>query len=245
MGTHIEYSTEKELDEAVQRLLSTDPLGLAISEHVKVAACFVIRMDDDSTTQPGKGDPVKIKKVPPDMKCLMRPKADFLLVVDYHFWQTAADAVKQGHMAQAISRIKVEQGEKGVKIALGKYDLVTNLVVIRHHGLFTESLALAGEIISTLPRQLSMIHAVVERERAKTEPPVEEPEEEKPRVVARTPAKTKTVKKPTPPMADDDGGSEQAEEPVERMRPARRPPPEPEPSRAPAAPEEEDPEPED
>lgn len=231
MSTHIEYSTEKELDDAVQELLTNDPHGLAIAEHVKLAACFVVRMDDDDTTQPGKGDPVTIKKVPPDMKCLMRPKADFLLVVDYHFWQTAADAVKRGYMGQAISRIKVERGEKGVKIGMRKYDLVTNLSVIKHHGLFTENLALAGEIISTLPKALSMIHAVLERERAKAETPAEKPEEP-PRGSTRAPAKTKVAKKPTPPMNDGEGAgvSEQVEEPVERTRPARRIPPDPVPA---------------
>jgi len=225
MGKHIEYSTEKELDEAIAKRMQDDPHGLSIAEHVKVAGVFVIRMDDDETTLPGKGEPVALKKVPLEMKALMRPKADFVLVVDYHFWQTAPEYTKQGHLGRAIQRIKVEKTEDGVKIGTRKWDIVENISTIKTYGLYTESLALMGETVGTLPKSLQMAMSVMEKEKAKAKSkPDPSEDEEPPRVVARPVKKGKVV--------EDEGESE------EPVRPPRRPPPDPEP-------EEKEPEPED
>jgi hypothetical protein len=226
MGKHIEYSTEKELDEAIAKRMQDDPHGLSISDHVKVAGVFVIRMDDDETTLPGKGDPVALKKVPLEMKALMRSKADFVLVVDYHFWQTAPELTKQGYLGRAIQRIKVEKTEDGVKIGTRKWDIVENISTIKTYGLYTENLALMGETVGALPKQLQMAMSAMEKEKAKAAKSKPEPPEddaEPPRVVARPVKKGKVVE-------------EESEEPT---RPPRRVPPDPEPG------EEKEPEPED
>lgn len=215
MGKHIEYSTEKELDQAIEKLLQDDPYGKVIAEHIKIAGCFVIRMDDDDQTLPGKGDPVALKKVPPEMQVLMRPKAHFVLVVDYHFWQTAPEEVRRGFLGQAISRIKVEKTEDGLKIGTRKFDVQTNISVIKQYGLFTENLSLMGEAVTSLSKkQLMMAQAIVERMRKPPEPKTEDDENDPPRVVARP------IKKGKP--AEDD-------ESEEKTRPPRRIPPDPEP----------------
>ncbi len=216
MAKTIEYSTEKELDIAVEKLLKDDPHGASIAQHIKIAGCFCIRMEDDQTF-PGKGDPVTLKKVPPEMQILMRPKASFVLVVDYHFWQTASDEKKLGHLGLAISRIRVEKGENGLKVGTRKFDIQTNISVISRYGLYTDNLSLMGETVSKLNKQqLHMAQAVSQRMQA-------------------SPAQKNSAEKNDAPAASE-------VETEEKTRPPRRPPPDPEP--APVVVEEE-PEPED
>jgi len=223
---NIEYSTEKELDTAIEKLLRDDPYGAAIAEHIKIVGCFVVRMDGDQTL-PGKGDPVTLKKVPPEMQVFMRPKAAFVLVVDYHFWLTAPEEQKRGFLGQALSRIKVEKTESGLKYGTLKYDIQTNVAVINKYGLFTEKMSLMGEAVSKLTKaQLSMAQAMVERMR--TPPPEKSAEEDEDKARSRPAAKKKAE-------AEED-------EPEEKVRPPRRPPPDPEPQPVVAG---EEPEPED
>jgi len=228
MGTQIEYSQEKELDEALDKLMRSDPFFLPVLDNVKVAACFCIRTDDNEATVAGKGDPVIVKKVPADMQVFMKPKATFILVVDYHFWENADERQKKGHMHRALSRIKVEKTEGGLKITMRKWDIQENLATLKAIGAYTEGHVVLVEMVRS--KQLSMMQAIVERKvTGKPEPePEPEPEpdpEEKPRVVAG-------------PMPAKKGKDED-----EPRRPARRIPPEPAKSKA-AVPEEE-PEPED
>ena len=50
MGTQIEYSQEKELDEALDKLLHSFPCFTPLLDNVKVAACFCVRTDDNEAT---------------------------------------------------------------------------------------------------------------------------------------------------------------------------------------------------
>lgn len=236
MGTQIEYSQEKELDEALDKLLRSDPFLLPVLDNVKVAACFCIRTDDNEATVAGKGDPVIVKKVPADMQVFMKPKATFILVVDYHFWENADERQKKGYMHRALSRIKVEKTESGLKIGMRKWDIQENLATLKAIGVYTEGQVVLVEMVRS--KQLSMMQAIVDRkvtgkpEEPKTEPTTEpEPEEpdpeEKPRVRAG----------PMPPKK-----GEAKNEDDEPRRPARRIPPDP-PKSKPA--DEEEPEPED
>jgi len=228
MGKHIEYSTEKELDEAVATLMEEDAYARSISEVIKVAGCFIVRMDDNDQTLPGKGSPVAIKKVPPEMQILMKNKPHFILVVDYHWWQTESDEIKKGHLALAVSRIKVDKTEDGIKTGTRPYDVQTNIGVVERYGLFTENLSLLGETISAMNKKLLSVCAggiAKAKAKAKTESEEsgegEEPDDP-PRVVAR----------PIPKKSASD-------EAPERTRPPRRIPPDPEPA------EGDEPEPED
>jgi hypothetical protein len=227
MGTQIEYSQEKELDEALDKMLRSDPYFLPVLDNVKVAACFCIRTDDNEATVAGKGEPVVVKKVPADMQVFMKPKATFILVVDYHFWENADERQKKGHMHHALSRIKVEKTEGGLKISMRKWDIQENFATFKAIGAYTDGHVMLVEMVRS--KQLSMVQSVVDRmakPEAEPEPEPEPDPEEKPRVVAG-PMPTKKSNK------DDD----------EPRRPARRIPPEPVKTKPAAA--EEEPEPED
>jgi hypothetical protein len=230
MGTQIEYSQEKELDEALDKLLHSFPCFTPLLDNVKVAACFCVRTDDNEATVAGK-TPVVIKKVPADMQVFMKPKATFILVVDYHFWENADERQKNGHMHKALSRVKVEKTEAGLKISMRKWDIQENFTTLKDIGAYDEGHVVLVEMVRS--KQLSMMQAIVERKVTGKPEPTPEPEpeepdpEEKPRVRAG----------PMPPKK-----GEAKNEDEEPRRPARRIPPDP-PKSKPA--DEEEPEPED
>jgi hypothetical protein len=240
MGIEIEYSQEKELDEALDNLLHSDAYFLPVLNSVKVAACFCVRTNDAEATVPGKGEPVVLKKVEPDMQVFMKPKIMYILVVDYHFWENADDRQKKGHMHRALSRIKVEKTEKGLKVTLGKWDIQENLVTLKAIGVYTEPHVMFVEMVRN--KQLSMVQSVVNRMTVapdsesdpKPDPEPETDPEEKPHIVAGPPPDPPAPKTPKKNKKNDED---------EPRRPARRIPPEPVKTVEPEP--ESDPEPED
>lgn len=231
MATKTEYSQERELDEALDEILNKFSRFAALREHVKIGACFCIRTDDkDEGTVEGKDEPVALKKVPPDMQVFMKPKFNYVLVVDYGFWENAVPKQKMGYIHRALSRIKVDVADDKVKLSFRKWEIQDNIATLVDVGPYTENHTLYGE---AMRKQLSGAQAALDRkkqpkeEAAEPEEPEPEPEE-KPRVVARP-----LPKKGEAPAVDED----------EPRRPARKVPPEP--AKKSAPPEEPEPEPED
>lgn len=228
MATLIEYSQEKELDEALQEQLDDPTISAILADKVKVVACFCTRTKDDDTgtTVRGKGDPVKIKKVSPEAHIFMKPKAHFILVVDYGFWEEAKPDAKRCEIYRALTRIQVDktEGDPGFKLKTRPWMIQDNPEVIKKFGAHNDTWVAVAEVLRS--RLLSVTQGVIDRRRAEADPdPEPEPEpEEKPRVVARA------VPKKSAPDEDD-----------EPRRPARKIPPEP--AKKPAAADEPEPEP--
>jgi hypothetical protein len=226
MATHIEYSAERELDEALAALLIRIPEFVAFQDIVKVLACFVIRMDDDVSVE-GKGEPVMLKKVTPEAYVFLRPKANFILVVDHHWWTESSERVRESLMIRALSRIKVDKTETGFKISTRPWDIVDNFITLRHCGRYNEIWNNAAELINRKLLDVAAAGAaaagVTSKAKSKT-PPVEEPKEKEQPKASVTKAAPKPSPKlsPKPPVTSEAGGSEEpAEEP---RRPARRVP---------------------
>jgi len=218
MAKHIEYSAEKELDDALAELLLRIPEFVAFQDVVKVLACFVIRMEDDASVE-GKGEPVMLKKVTPEAYVFLRPKAHFILVVDHHWWIESSEKTREALMIRALSRVKVDKTETGVKIGTRPWDIVDNFITLRHCGRYNEVWNNAAEFIGK--KMLDVAAAGVASKKSKA--PVEE--KEKPKAPAPKPAEAEA------------GGEEPVNEP---RRPARRVP-----ADAPKPPPTEEPEPED
>lgn len=230
MATTIEYSQERELDEFLEEILNKYSRFSALRDHVKIGACFCTRTNDKEATVEAKDEPVALKKVPPDMQVFMKPKLNYVLIVDYNFWENAMSKQKTGFIHRALSRIKVDVGDDKVKLSFRKWEIQDNIATLIDVGPYTENHTLYGE---AMRKQLSGAQAVLDRKKLKEpEPDPESDPEEKPRVVARP------IPKKGEPPAD-----EKADADDEPRRPARKVPPEP--AKKSPPPDEPEPEPED
>lgn len=218
---HIEYSVEKELTEELALVLAETPRFIPIKDKLVIAACFLVRMDEDDTSQPGKGDKVTIKKVAPEMQALMRPKAHYVLVVDYHWWNESSPVERRGNLRKMLSRIRLEAADDGaVKTGLEKWDIQEMYSNLELSGVYDENTLRLKEMAMSMPmkRMLDVAahgSAKINKEAREEKPEADEPEaDDPPRVVARPVPKKK---------------SQDTAEPV---RPARKIPAEPEPEEA-------------
>jgi len=212
---HIEYSVEKELTDELALVIAETPKFIPIKDKLVIAACFIVRMDEDDTSQPGKGNRVTIKKAAPEMQVLMRPKAHFVLVVDYHWWGEASPVERRGNLRKMLSRIRLEVTDDGVKTGLNKWDIQEMYVNLEMSGVYDEDTLRLKELAQSMPmkRILDVAeHGAAKINKSVKEAAPDEPEgDEPPRVVARPVPKKK------------------AAEAVESVRPARKIPADPEP----------------
>lgn len=206
MPIRTEYSQEKELDDALAKALASTPQLANVTNHCKVAACFVMKQNDKEETVPGKGDKVALKKVSPLMQVFMRPKADFIVVVDYYFWTNATEREKKGRLTRALTRIGIENTDNGVKLSVRPWDIQENVAAIKACGVFDEMGSVAKEAFDGV-RVLEMAAAAINRSRTE-------------------PDKTQAPKADPKPKAKGKGGAADEEPP---LRPARKPPADPEP----------------
>lgn len=202
MATHIEYSQEKDLDEALAACLASNPKFIQITDHCKVVACYVIRTNDKEEEVPGKTEQVAIKKVPPAFQVFTKPKADFVLIVDHHFWENATEAAKKGRMTRALTRIGVENTDNGIKLSIRPWDIQNNITAIELSGVYDEDTSRAKEAFDRVRNTLAMTEAVLNR--------MAKPREEAPE---------------PKPKAKGKGKTEDEAEP--KLRPARKPPADP------------------
>lgn len=236
---HVEYSMEKELTDEIGLILAENPRFFEMKEKLVIAACYLVRMDDDGESQPGKGKHIVIKKVAPEMQVLMKTKPHFVLVVDYHWWGEASPSERRGNVTKILSRVRFEESEEGIKTGMEKWDVEEMFSNLEFSGVYDETTLRLKEIMGKANSRMldaaahGISKATPEPKAAAKAPPAAEPEEpeaedEPPRVVARAvPKASPLAKKKTD------------EEPP--VRPARKIPADPvEPE-----PEPEDPEPED
>lgn len=151
---HIEYSVERELTEEIGLILAENPRFNAIKEHLVIAACYLVRMDEDGTSQPGKGQHVVIKKVSPEMQVLMRSKANYVLVVDYHWWTEASTQERRGSIRNLLSRIRLEETENGIKTGLEKWDIQEMFSNLEISGVYNDKTAHLKEVMSKATMQM-------------------------------------------------------------------------------------------
>lgn len=212
MPIQTEFSQEKELDEALAKILSDTPELSAVNNHCKVVACFSIKTNDNEENVPTKSAKVALKKVPPPMQVFLKPKADFVLVVDYYFWTNATEKEKRGKIIRTLTRIGVDNTDSGIKLSIRPWDIQENIAAIKACGVFDEEGSRAKEAFDRVRVQRETAQALADNiQKAAEAKPEAKPE-------PKAKAKAKAVE-------DDD-------EPP--MRPARKPPvdktePEPEP----------------
>jgi len=207
MAIQTEYSQEKELDDALAKILSETPELASVNNHCKVVACFSIKTNDNEENVPTKGAKISLRKVSPAVQVFLKPKADFMLVVDYFFWTNATETEKRGKLIRTLTRIGVENTNNGIKLSIRPWDIQENIAAIKACGVFDEESSRAKEAYDLVRVQRETAQTLVDN--------MQKAEAEK----AEPKAKCKGKVKP-----DDD------DEPP--MRPARKPPvdePEPEP----------------
>lgn len=230
-GKHIEYTVEDDLNDALADCLSSSPKFSLLRDNLKIVGCYVVRMDENEQTVPGKGEPIMLKKVPADMQVFMKPKAHFIVVVDYHFWNHTPAHERTSLLMRALMRITVEKVDDGLKIGTRKYDVQDFVANVQANGAYTEPLRELREALTRRAIDMVQSSPAVQAE-TQAEEPVEEPAQ--PPAPPRRKTAAPKVQTKTP-------------EPVEDSVPprrARRPAPAPEPE---ADPESDDvpPEPED
>lgn len=145
MAIQTEYSQEKELDDALAKILSETPELANVNNHCKVVACFSIKTNDNEENVPTKGAKISLRKVSPAVQVFLRPKADFLLVVDYFFWTNATETEKRGKLIRTLTRIGVENTNNGIKLSIRPWDIQENIAAIKACGVFDEEGSRAKE----------------------------------------------------------------------------------------------------
>lgn len=145
MPIQTEFSQEKELDEALAKILSETPELSAVNNHCKVVACFSIKTNDNEENVPTKSAKIALKKVPPPMQVFLKPKADFVLVVDYYFWTNATEKEKRGKIIRTLTRIGVDNTDSGIKLSIRPWDIQDNIAAIKACGVFDEEGSRAAE----------------------------------------------------------------------------------------------------
>jgi len=239
---HIEYSAERELDDELQVVIDNNPAFTPLNDEVKVRAVFVIRMDGDQVSKPGK-EAVTLKKVPPEMAVFYKTPIKFILVVDHHYWLEAQPRQKHAALDRALSRIALEKDEAGVyKPKIRKWDLQDNVDNIQRYGVTTEAQVRFVEAAKMVPMLTRMVEGDLQKraaQKARTPPEADAPPEtpkaksaDKPNLtaaVAAAAAAKPAAKSPTKPKTAPAPAEETDAEP-EPTRPARRPPPDPVPA---------------
>jgi len=221
----VEYSIEKAVTAELESIMTSNPKFLRLKDNLVVAACCVMRMDQDETTQPGKGQRVTLKKVPPEMQALMSSRANFVLVIDYHWWHHANPRQRRGNVSKQLYRIRLEEGEKGIfKIGLNKWDVQEMYSNLESEGVYDDETQHLHEVASTMTSTERILSAAAggirlankEKEQVREQQEKEQPakgkakenkaepeleaepvDEEKPRVVARSlPPKNANASRP-------------------------------------------------
>lgn len=235
---HIEYSAERELDDELQVVIDNNPSFQPLTDEVKVRAVFVIRMDDEQVSKPGK-EAVVLKKVPPEVSAFFKTPIKFIVVVDHHFWLEAQPRQKHAALDRALSRIVLEKDDAGVyKTKIRKWDLQDNVDNIERYGLTTPAQVRFLEAAKMGPLLSRMVEGDLKKRAAQAAPEADvSTETPKPvpaakpatKAAADKPASKAAVKaavKPTPKAAP----AEEPDAEPEPTRPARRPPPDPVPT---------------
>ena len=206
MANHVEYTIDTELDDYLQDTLKSDPQYLPIIDHVKVSACFLVRVDDDGEPVESKTDPIAIKKVSKETAIFTRSDVQYIVVVDKCFWDDVDSKRKLGEMCRALTRFDVQQSEEGIKVRLRKFDVQDFAHNIKRHGAYNPSLevvrnAFREQLLGAAERAIA---AAATSKATDDEAPVRKP--------ARLAAPTKAKSKPTDDEPDND------DEPEERPR---------------------------
>lgn len=206
MPTRIEYSQERELDDALAAVLNDTGVLAKVTDHCKVAACFCMRQNDQEQEVAGKGEPISLKKVSPVWQVFMKPRADFVVVVDYYFWKNATPKEKRGMMIRTLTRIGIENTNNGTKLSIRSWDIQDNIASVRESGVYNDQTSRAAEAYERVrPQHEAAQELVNNMEKAAGKLEVKPEAELKPKVKAK--AKAKAVEDDEPPM-----------------RPARKPP---------------------
>lgn len=222
--THIEYSDEKELDVALEAVIDKNPDFIPfVDGEIRVAACFVVRMDEHEQTVAPKGEPLKLVKVPPEMQIFMtgKIKPKFILVVDRHWWENSNQETREGGLGRYLYRIEIQRTDDGLKLKKVQFDIQESSKALKRYGRFDER---SNNLVDLL-NSVAAPHARRRAPEPEPEPPVDPDAEEPARVVARPiPKKAAKEAKET----DDDPAP---------ARPARKIPADPKPKVAEEPPE--------
>lgn len=215
MPIQTEFSQEKELDEALAKILSETAELSAVNNHCKVVACFSIKTNDNEENVPTKSAKVALKKVPPSMQVFLKPKADFVLIVDYYFWTNATEKEKRGKIIRTLTRIGVDNTDSGIKLSIRPWDIQDNIAAIKACGVFDEEGSRAAEAYGAryqigaaqelADNMQKAAEAKESKSEAKPEPkakgkvkPVDDDDDEPPMRPARKPPADKTEADPEP-----------------------------------------------
>jgi Putative phage metallopeptidase len=166
--SNVEYSEDVDLTAAVNKMVA-DSLITEFKPlrdlHIVIKPCLRVRLDKDGQTQPCKGIPVKLKRVSPIERLFIRDRAHFILVVDYHAWETGNEKSRGALIHHALMQIAAEKSEDGIKISTRKPDIVEFTATVERFGAFSDVLLNLREAFRRSPSRLM---------------PVSEPHVEKP-----------------------------------------------------------------
>lgn len=254
------YEVDKDLDESLQSVLDVPDLADA-KEHIDVAICFKVREKvgdgDDATHEPlpPNGDVVVLKKIPPEMQCLMKGEPEYLVIVDKYFWSESDAKQKEISLYRMLIRLKVDTKSNGdFKFSIAPWDIMDSLKTLKRYGAYDEKWMVMAETLLTKRNQTNeMVEARLARAASAKAAPAAKAPAAKPKAAAKAAPKSRLDM-----PSDEDPPPEEEEEPPrvrmaqlpakakasplkaekngekdEPVRPARKPPADPEPESAP------------
>lgn len=138
-----DYDLDKALDSLIEEMV-TDPNYSEFNNlrdlGVSVVACLKVRMDADGESQPCKGDPVTLKKVGAVERLFMSEKPHYMLIVDFHAWDTSDQRRRMAMIHRGLMRISADRTEQGVKLGTRKPDVVEFTRTVERFGAFSDTL---------------------------------------------------------------------------------------------------------
>ena len=190
MPTTTEYLSDEVLDALVESVLHSNRVFAPVLEHVKLSACLLSRCDDDGEPVESKSEPIKVKKVPADVRVFTKSDIDYVVVVDRYFFTNKPKEQVHGTLSRHLMRIEVTIGDDGApKHKLSKFDVMDFVANIAANGAYDDSTkamrdAFGNRLLSAadaIDSRLQKSQAAPETKRkTRVEEPIEDPEDASP-----------------------------------------------------------------
>lgn len=167
----LEFEEVPELTKTVSDMLKNPrylpTLQAMVDYKVKILCVMKIALDENSEPKRAKGDPVVIKKIPPNERLFMRDRAHLLLTADYGAWNNANQEQREYMIFRMLSRLSFEMKEEDrLVIKSDKPDICENTATLEVFGPVTDSLLNTQKLLDVAPTVARKTIAMVRKSHA-------------------------------------------------------------------------------
>ena len=137
-----EYVPDEDLTPLVNAVMANEELTELQDirdNSITIHCCMRVKLDSNGDSKPYKGAPCKLKKVSDAERAFMHDNAQYVLIMDYGFWNGANERQRVAHIFDALQDIEIEDGKSGPKLKKRASDVIINhMATIRRFGAFDE-----------------------------------------------------------------------------------------------------------